>query len=295
MKWSLVFILCFAPISVMASPAEEPLDNHVPLLESAQELLGLNINRIANRLDLFFADQRADDELGRSLLRFRRNYEVRERATPTEQSQIRFNLRLPHLEKKFKFDISEKPQNNSTVAEGQQDPNKLTQAWQFKSDVGVSVKIPPNIFARTRFRKNTQTWKVINRFVQELAWFSDRDWEDTVTLDSDYPIKETMLLRFRNSADWKITRKEFGTSHGPSLLHKISSLDAFAYGLTMSTTIEDGTWFVTNFRLAPAYRRDLYRQWLYMDLIPGLDFPKAWSFRRTPFVFLQIEALFGGQ
>lgn len=280
--------------TVLASPAEEPVERNVPILESAQELLGLNINRVANRLDMFFADQRADDELGRSRLRLRRSYEVRERAIPKEQTQIRFNLRLPNLEQKFKFDYKDKTKPPPGVPIAQNDPNKVDENWQFRSDIGVSVKIPPNIFARGRLRKNTQTWKVINRFIQEVVWFSDRDWEESTTLDSDYPLRENMLLRFRNTADWKITRKEFGTSHGPSIFHRVSEHDAFSYGLTMSTIVNNGSWFVDNFRLAPSYRRDLYKQWLYFDFVPGLDFPKIWSFRRTPFVFVQLEALFGG-
>lgn len=271
------------------------MEQSIPILESTQELLGYNINRVANRLDMFFADQRADDELARSRIRVRQRYEIRERALMDSQTQFRINIRLPSLEEKFRFDYKKKPDTQApqTEAVDKKDPNLLNEDWQFRSDVGLSVKIPPNVFVRGRARKNWQTWKVVHRFVEELAWFSDRDWEETTTFDSDLPLTENSLLRFRNIADWRITRKDFTTSHGPSILQRVSENDAISYSVTMSTLINNGVWFVTNYRLAPTWRHNLYKHWLYSDLTAGLDFPKIWSFRRTPFALVQLEALFG--
>lgn len=295
MKASQLTLLFLISSGVLASPAEEPVERSIPILDSTQELLGYNINRVANRLDMFFADQRADDELARSRVRVRQRYEVRERALMNSQTQFRINIRLPSLEEKFRFDYKTKPDTEvpQTEAVEKEDPNRLNEEWQFRSDVGLSVKIPPNVFTRGRLRKNWQTWKVVHRFVEELAWFSDRDWEETTTFDSDLPLTENSLLRFRNIADWQITRKNFTTSHGPSVLQRVSEDDALAYTFTMSTVIDQSVWYVNNFRLAPTWRHNLYKHWLYSDLTWGLDFPKVWSFRRTPFVLLQLEALFG--
>lgn len=295
MRLSRLTLLFLISSGALASPAEEPVEQSIPILESTQELLGYNINRVANRLDMFFADQRADDELARSRIRVRQRYEIRERALMDSQTQFRINIRLPSLEEKFRFDYKKKPDSQSpqTEAVGKKDPNLLQEEWQFRSDVGLSVKIPPNVFVRGRARKNWQTWKVVHRFVEELAWFSDRDWEETTTFDSDLPLTENSLFRFRNIADWRITRKDFTTSHGPSILQRVSEDDALSYSITMSTLINNGVWFVTNYRLAPTWRRNLYKHWLYSDLTAGLDFPKIWSFRRTPFALVQLEALFG--
>lgn len=280
-----------------ASPAEEPKDNTIPILESTRDLLGVSINRVANRLDMFFADQRADDELARSLIRVRQRYEVRERAELTKETQLRFNIRLPHLENKFRFDFKTKKDNAEaakTNSSGGKDPNQVKTTWQFRADVGVNASVPPLLFSRGRLRNSWQTGLFIHRFVNEVAWYSDRAWEEFLTLDSDHSINQHLLFRFRNSIDWRISKKTFDTGHGPSLIHQLSDNDALSYSATASTSILNGVWFLSNYRLSTTYRRNIYKQWLYLDLTPGLDFPKLWAFRRTPFILLQLEALFGG-
>lgn len=284
----------------MSSPAEEPEDHTIPILESTQELLGLNINRVANRIDLFFADQRADDELARSLIRLRRRYEVRENNMMTDETQFRFNIRLPSLQEKFRFQFQnrKKDQKPKAVRKGDTiiippDPNKLNTDWQFRSDIGVNASIPPQIFSRGRLRKNWQTWQVIHRLSNEIAWYSDRNWEEISTLDSDLPLAENLLLRFRNLVDWKMSLENFSTSHGPSILQRLSDNDALSYGPSLSTLIQNNVWFLSNYRISMTYRRNLYKQWLFADVTPGLDFPKLEGFRRSPFILLQLEALFG--
>lgn len=299
MKHCLLFLLSLLPLFALASPAEEPEEDTIPILETTQQLFGMQANTVANRLDLFFADQRADDELARSRIRIRRRYEVRERSPLLTDTQIRLNIRLPKLEEKFKFELeSKKDRKKKEKAKSGQTTdlaiNELNKSWQFKADIGVNASIPPKIFSRARLRKNMTSGDVIHRFVEELAWFSDRDWEESTTFDSDLSLDEEMLLRFRHTADWKITRKNFRTSHGPSLLQRLTDNDAISWGVGLTTTVNNGVWYVDNYRIAADYRRNLYKQWIYADIIPGFDFPKIWSFRRTPFLAVQIEALFGG-
>lgn len=294
----LLTLLWLAFSVVFASPAEEPKDNTIPILESTRELLGVSINRVANRLDMFFADQRADDELARSLIRVRQRYEVRERAEFSKETQLRFNIRLPHLEEKFRFDFKSYKDKvtgaANTNSNGTKDPNQVKTTWQFRADVGVNAAVPPLFFSRGRLRNSWQKGAFVHRFVNELAWYSDRAWEDFLTLDSDHSINQHLLFRFRNSIDWRISKQTFDTGHGPSLIQQLSDNDALSYSANASTSIVNGVWFLANYRLSTTYRRNIYKQWLYLDLTPGLDFPKLWAFRRTPFVFLQLEALFGG-
>jgi hypothetical protein len=94
-------LLLLIPFQIWASPAEERLVKGIPILDSAQDLFGSRANFVANNIDSFFANQRADDELGRSNMRIRTLYNIRERALPRDDTQVRFNLRLPELEEKF--------------------------------------------------------------------------------------------------------------------------------------------------------------------------------------------------
>jgi hypothetical protein len=300
MPYFLFTILLLVPILTFASPAEEVEIKRIPILDSTQNLFGLQANSVANRLDLFFGEQRADDELARSRIRLRQRYEFRERARMTDDFQFRFNIKLPKLQDKFKFkfETKDKVKEKEKAKSGSSDliaQTGLDRSWQFRSDVGANAGIKPTIFSRFRLRKNTTSGDIIHRFVEELAWFSDRDWEQNTTLDSDLSIGDNVLLRWRNIADWKLTRKSFQTVHGPSILHRVSDNEAISYGINLTTIVENGIWYVTNYRLSTSYRLNVYRQWFYLDVIPGLDFPKSAAFLRTPFIIFQLEALFGGQ
>lgn len=308
MRLTLLIALLALPTLAQASPAEEPEENTIPILESTEQFFGMEANSVANRLDLFFADQRADDELARSRIRVRQTYLTKERAIPVKETRISLNIRLPNLEDKFRVDWFnddeeetkaekkkklKKKLSESKKSEVQLSQQELDKQWQFRSTVGAAARIPPTMNFANRLRKNFETGEVINRFVAEVNWFSDRDWEQETSLDNDLKLGEEMLVRFRNATDWKITRKEFTTNHGPSLRHRISDHQAMSYSATVGSTVESGTWFVTGYTLAPTYRRNLYHHWIYLDVTPGLEFPKEWSFRRTPFIFLQLEVLFG--
>lgn len=101
----LLVLLISSSVKAIAEEKEEPekKERAIPLLDSAQDLFGNKINALANRLDSFFATERADDELGRSLIRVQSRYEIRERARGDLNNRYRFNLRLPSLEERFKL------------------------------------------------------------------------------------------------------------------------------------------------------------------------------------------------
>lgn len=310
MRCLLLLILILFPLIAVSSPAEEPPDTSIPILESARALFGTKANFAANRLDSFFATDRADDELGRSRIRIRSRFEIRERAVSNFSTQYRLNLRLPHLEKKFKYDFyqdddeKEKKEREREKAKAIKqkvkdeqnllEKDKIKYGWIFNSDIGVSAAIPPKLVTRARIRKSFVTGSLIHRFSEQLTYITDESGlvEET-GIDSDHIFNEDLIFRFINYKRWQVLKKDFNTNHGPTLLHRVTENDAFSYSLTMQTVIKRGTWFTDNFQMAIDYRRNLYRQWIYLDIIPGIDFPKVWSFRRTPFVTIQLEILFG--
>lgn len=301
-----VLILILLAISPLAysSPAEEPPEHNIPILDSVQQFFGANANFAANRLDSFFATDRADDEFGRSRLRIRSLYTVRERAAGNQTNQYRINLKLPHLEDKFHYDFFEhkkdKKKDKSASAAPREELKdtdilgKLRRGWIFNSDIGVSAAVPPVLTTRARVRNNFQTGKFIHRFVEQLIFVTNQQGlYNEVRLDSDRAYDENRLFRFVNFMRWKIQDKTYITQHGPTFLHRVDDDDAFNYSFIGNFQHNEGVSFFNNYNLSVDYRRNLYRQWFYLDVIPGIDFPKQWHFRRTPYIVVQIELLFG--
>jgi hypothetical protein len=288
-------------------------------LDNTHSLLSDNIIGLANRMDSFFGDQRADDELNRSGLRLSYGQKIMTKNKSDEDVVVRFNLRLPKLEEKFKIDFKRsrkkdkivddklkeiiaeakaagRPLSEKEIAEEKVRLQTLEyEPWRFRTDVGVTASIPPRAFVRARLRKNWQLLKFIPRFVEELGYFTDEGLIERTNLDVDRTIKKgRVLLRFENGKEWIISDKRLVTAHGPVLLYNTTDNDAYAYSAKVfSEFYERGPYYLSNYQLAINYRRNLRGHWLYGDVIPAIDFPKFESFSSVYSVTLRIEALFG--
>ena len=148
---------------------------------------------------------------------------------------------------------------------------------------------------RVRLRKNFDQGIFIHRFVESLTYITDQSGliEET-SLQSDLRLSEKLLFRFSNIKTWQIQNENFITKHGPALIHSLGEKDAISYDFTLTNEIIERVFFTSAYTLSLNYRRNLYKNVAFLDIVPGIDFPKVWSFRRTPFALLRIEVLFGG-
>src|SRR5690606_22422718 len=155
--------------------------------------------------------------LNRSQIRLLYSYQISEFA-PKDDFAFRVNLRLQNLEDFFKRTVeksfgwqSEKPTPEETREEIKKldDPHR----WLFRQDVGVIASVPPRVFYRTRLRKTWTTDHVIHRFVEELGWYSDEQWMEQSTFESDRALDVNAIFRIYHEKNWAITDQEFTTAH----------------------------------------------------------------------------------
>ena len=268
------------------------------MMEDTHEFVSDSLVTLSNRIDSFIGDKRADDELNRSSLRLAYSYRVRESTRGQDNKEVRFNLRLPTIDKRLRalsFRDAPTPAEKAAIKERKK---REREPWRFRSDVGVSVSIPrPQAFTRARLRKNWILDKWIPRFQEEIGWYTDRSWVNNLQFNIDREIqKNEQLFRFSNEADWRITGKRFVTSHGPSLIHNTSDDDVWSYNLRIGTVKESENYthyYMSSYGISIAYRRNLQGQWLYGEIVPALDWPKEFGWRRTPGITFKIETLFG--
>lgn len=270
------------------------------VLDRTHHLLSSNLDALANRVDSFFATERADDEFGRSTLRVSGSYQIREDASGESDLRYRLNFKIPHLEKKLKegaeklFPAKKPGTKESSPSDSLTPPTRSREDWYFNADAGINASIPPKAVLRARLRKNIlfKIWS--HRFSEELTYVTEEDGLSEVTrFDSDYPLSEQLLFRFNNSKRWQVLSRKLSSSHGPSLIHQMTDKDAVNYSLLAQTNLgEEGPFYLSNYRISALYRRDIYKNWIFLDTTWGVDFPKRYSFRRNPFANFVVEFLF---
>lgn len=306
MRIALLLLFSFLANTAYSSPAEEKKIRSIPILDTAKELLGTRVNYAADKLDSFFATDRADDEFGRSQLRIRTRFFLTDKEMSRTRTQYRLNLKLPSLEKRFKPEYYENDEQRKVTekkrAEAKREEEKRRQeekgffsGWIFNSDISASVAIPPKLILRSRVRNKYRTGTLTHYFMQQLTYTTDATGFVTETsVDSDHTYSEDFVFRFINNFEWQITPKIYQTNHGPTWLYQASEDVALNYGFLTHTLIDGEAWYVDNYKFYFTYRRNLYQQWVYLDITPGLDFPEKWRFTSSPFLNLQLEFLFGG-
>lgn len=295
-----IIILTFILSLNSAIAEDEEQKKYRQLLDRTRSLLSNNLDYLANRVDTFFATERADDEFGRSTLRIRSLYHVREQEKGDSEINYRLNFRIPSLERRIKegaekiFRSDDESEEDSAVPDTPI-PTRSRKDWYFNADLGVNASIPPKAVIRGRLRKNLifTTWT--HRFLEEVTYITEEDGlSEETSFTSDYSLTANLLFRVINSKTWKVLSRQMATQHGPQLIHQLTERDGMNYSATAHSLIgEEGPWFLDNYRLLVRYRRDLYQRWIFFDINTGLDFPKKYSFRRNPFITFQLEALFG--
>lgn len=264
---------------------------------------------LANQVDDFFGGTRTDDEQNRSTMRLFAQRNKRDSTGPQDEVNIRLNLKFPALEQKIKdtFDFTDdepapaqvKTDNKLTPQEKIKqrviDFRRLTKDWIFSTDSSLRLKLPLQFVQRFRVRRNFyENDKWVMRFAEEITWFSRDGWQEFSELYWDRKINESYLFRFYNSKTLTEARNVFSTSHGPSLYHTINDRKALSYDFRLS--FQDyglGHFSLDNHSLSITYREKIYKNWLFFEIRPSIEFPRTSHFKKEHSLFVKLEGVFG--
>jgi hypothetical protein len=278
------------------------------IADSTHNVVTNQVFWLANQVDDFFGGTRTDDEQNRSTMRLFAQRNKRDSREPEDEINIRLNLKFPTLEKKLKdaIDFSEdeapaqaKPASQFSPKEKVKqrviDFRRLSKDWIFSTDSSVRLKFPLQFVQRFRVRRNfyeNEKWVV--RFAEEITWFSRDGWQEFSELYWDRKISPTYLFRFYNSKTLTEARNVFSTSHGPSLYHTIDDRRALSYDFRL--TYQDygtGHYSLDNNSLSMTYRQKVYKQWLFFEIRPSIEFPRTSHFKKEHVLFVKLEGVFG--
>jgi hypothetical protein len=278
------------------------------IADSTHNVVTNQVFWLANQVDDFFGGTRTDDEQNRSTMRLFAQRNKRDSREPEDEINIRLNLKFPTLEKKLKdaIDFSEdeapaqaKPASQFSPKEKVKqrviDFRRLSKDWIFSTDSSVRLKFPLQFVQRFRVRRNFyENEKWVMRFAEEITWFSRDGWQEFSELYWDRKISPTYLFRFYNSKTLTEARNVFSTSHGPSLYHTIDDRRALSYDFRL--TYQDygtGHYSLDNNSLSMTYRQKVYKQWLFFEIRPSIEFPRTSHFKKEHVLFVKLEGVFG--
>lgn len=283
--------------------------------EPEQETLSQTITQTAVWLDSFFNTDRNIDE--ENTTRFRLGYEQSFEDGSGFDVALNLDLRLmlPSVERRWGIYLNSlgedlKPRDSELAASrGSVSPVEkekgfetglryvLSQTdWLHASGFGGlrfhGVRPETYLGVRTRQARPNE-WGAIS-FAQRIIWFQDTAFEANATVDFDYKVTDTSMIRFSPQVSGYSSVAMPGVYYGAPINYfiRLSDNDAIDYQafIWLSTSpnnhIDDQGGRVV-------YRRRLYKSWIFGESAVWVRFPKEREYQQTAGILFKLDTYFG--
>jgi len=148
----------------------------------------------------------------------------------------------------------------------------------------------PTIRLRGRFRKAFDIWRA--DFTQSGFW-SERDgFGEKTELTLDRPSGDAHRVRLRGSLVW--SELSHGVDWGQLAAYDVIFSSRYSAALKLGARgYSYPSWVTDQYSVRIAYRARVHRDWMFLELEPGLDFFREDDYRMTPLINMKLEIVIG--
>ena len=267
-----------------------------------------NVLTAARYLDNFFADPRLDEESNGTRLKLSVGGQIKEGEKFDVINKVNLRLQLPRTSKRLQLvfeDLveSDNPGAPSDIINDFSDSNpdaslryNLSKKKRFKldADAGLRLGDRDQYFIRLRGERRFDiTENLRMKLTESVRWYSRDGWVSLTQLQFDQQLAWDLLFRFKSELEWP--EEEFGVTPTQTLsfFKTMSKRRALRWDI-------GGTWpnspnpSETVYYTSVTFRRLVYRDWLYAEFTPGVEFPQEDDYGEKFFVRLQFDMVLGG-
>ena len=287
------------------------LDWGVQYLLDSRESVSSAVSIMGERMDAYFAGEDYQIDNNETYLSVRVAEKWIETGRFEPELDYKFRLDLPGTKKRYRLVLSYTEDNEQGLEERNRPSETAVPSndqslfagllrtlsdesgqWETKLSGGVKVKLPPDPFLRASGKRLVpigKDWEMVLHSTAE--WFNssglhaDADVVFERLLAQDYLFRTTTLLDWRDESD----TLEFGQTF--KIFNDLSERDAIVYQLgVFGASFSHPS--IDTYYISADYRRRLYEDWLYMNVIPELAFPREESFSGEASITLSFEVYF---
>jgi len=288
------------------------------LLDLPHDLLSRRVEAYSRKLDNFFGDpNRAYDSTG-STLQIRSHVTFFEGGVRESNADVHANISLPNTEDRLRLivqrgveaatqtaaerDIRNATGSTQVAAPGApQDNNyylgvKALAAQVFgvalSAEAGAKLGRPIDPYVRLRaFRDfNFSQWQI--RASETPLWKHSDGYSAASEVNFTRPLDELWQLRFTSKATWRSTTRYFDLAQIGALYYTPDPRTATNFELGAFAP-SDRSLKLAVYSVTVRVRRQIYRDWLYLEVTPQILYQEANGFSATRSLMLNLETLFG--
>ena len=288
------------------------------LLDRPHDFLSRRVEAYSRKLDNFFSDpNRAYDSTG-STLQIRSHVTFFEGGVRESKADVRANISLPNTEDRLKLVVqrgleaatqtaAERDIKNATgsaqvAAPGAPQDNNYYLGFKalaaevfgvaLSAEAGAKFGRPIDPYVRLRaFRDfNFSQWQI--RASETPLWKHSEGYSAASEVNFTRPLDEPWQLRFTSKATWRSTTSYFDLAHIGALYYTPSPRTATTFELGAFAP-SDRSLKLAVYSVTLRVRRQIYRDWLYLEVTPQILYQEVNGFSATRSLMLNLETLFG--
>jgi len=264
---------------------------------------------MASSIDGFFAGKDAELQANDSYLRLRLGMRWVEGDGLSDDTDFKLRLDLPTTSKRWKLFIENQLDEFETLGSSNREDvitpdseddgfyggisrERTTEHWQLRPELGVKLRAPLDPFVRFRAKRPFELsglWGA--RFEQSIYYFKQDGFGTKGQILFERPWGEKRFWRIKSEGNWRDNTNNTELAQVVTLQQSLTEDSALAYevgvlGNTRPTT-QTSSYYV-NVR----YREQLHQDWLFLDVVPAVSWPRDMDFEPVYSLTARIEILF---
>ena len=151
----------------------------------------------------------------------------------------------------------------------------------------------PVFFGMARYRLTIDTAPSLIRFTQWVKWYTDTGYTSVSRLEFERLFGADWFFRAGADLNWYEEEKEnYFYSGKLDLYHTLSQISIMQYSVVVNCeTYPENR--ITNTIVKALHRKNMWREWFYVEGALQASYPEERDFDVTPAVYFKIEMLFG--
>jgi len=174
-------------------------------------------------------------------------------------------------------------------------PAKKPTDWKTDFTAGIKLRTPLLPFAKYNLENN---WKLPDQWTsnfEQVFWYLDDDgFGETSRLQFSRPITKSYQMAISSELEFRDLEDTFYYDLILSTTHRLNPTSAMEY-YTGAIGGSQPTNQITSYLIGATYRRVLHEDWLFLNLEPGLSFPRTEGWHPEPSFTLRLQIYFSDE
>ncbi len=284
-------------------------------IDGQQAFLSESVVDFSERIDNFFTDDRKAEETSKTRITVAVSQFVFREKDPLFVTDVDAKIHLPKTEGKLRLEMysGDSSGDQTEVTQGQKNLTDSVDQNGFNFGIGYFLKAKDLINIRLRSGINIKN-NQINPFVDirsrnsfsltEYWKFHITEtlfWENVIgsglksVFEFERPVSEAMHFRASTDAVYYKDSQLLNLQQNLFLFHSLDDKAALIYLIGAQGDDSSGHSRANSWYINARYRKQIYKDWMFMELMPQLRYPREDDFKQETAFMFQLAMLFGAK